>query len=100
DFARVRDLQRHERSVHGSKKEFICSECGGEFARRDSLQRHIRNCCVGASPVDRTGLTIYNKQLEIDVMEIKSGWRIASPFVVAQCRFLIGCSGLPLLCKF
>ncbi|TPX67161.1 hypothetical protein CcCBS67573_g07588 [Chytriomyces confervae] len=28
DFARLRDLQRHERSVHGSKKDFICSECG------------------------------------------------------------------------
>ncbi|KAI8840631.1 hypothetical protein BJ741DRAFT_595812 [Chytriomyces cf. hyalinus JEL632] len=51
DFARLRDLQRHERSVHGSKKDFICSDCGGEFARRDSLQRHIRNCCIGASPL-------------------------------------------------
>ncbi|KAJ3384898.1 hypothetical protein HDU80_000820, partial [Chytriomyces hyalinus] len=47
DFVRLRDMQRHTRSVHNvsaRKQEFVCDGCGGYFARKDSLQRHLKIC--------------------------------------------------------
>ncbi|KAI8841211.1 hypothetical protein BJ741DRAFT_595580, partial [Chytriomyces cf. hyalinus JEL632] len=49
DFVRLRDMQRHARSVHNlsaRKQEFMCDGCGGYFARKDSLQRHLKICDV------------------------------------------------------
>lgn len=46
-FRRSYDLARHKESKHregkGTKSNWICKGCGGEFARKDSLQRHALN---------------------------------------------------------
>ncbi|KAI5479912.1 zinc finger, C2H2-type domain containing protein [Pseudohyphozyma bogoriensis] len=48
-FRRSYDLARHKESKHGKvengmgKREWVCKGCGGEFARKDSLQRHAVN---------------------------------------------------------
>lgn len=46
-FKRPSDVNKHVKSVHCEKKEFVCSVCKREFARKDycqvSLQRRIRS---------------------------------------------------------
>ena len=38
-FTQLRNLTRHERSVHREKK-FICDQCSASFTRKDDLKRH------------------------------------------------------------
>ena len=38
-FTKLRNLTRHERSIHG-KKEFSCDHCSKSFTRKDDLKRH------------------------------------------------------------
>ncbi|KAI8841212.1 hypothetical protein BJ741DRAFT_529970 [Chytriomyces cf. hyalinus JEL632] len=47
-FVRLRDMKRHENSLHSSglRKEFSCVDCGMEFGRKDSLRRHRKTCVV------------------------------------------------------
>ena len=41
-FQRKSDLNRHQRTVHGSAT-LQCGNCGARFSRKDSLMRHIKN---------------------------------------------------------
>ncbi|TPX45810.1 hypothetical protein CcCBS67573_g10348 [Chytriomyces confervae] len=49
-FVRLRDMKRHENSLHssGPRKEFSCVDCGMEFGRKDSLRRHLKTCVAHA----------------------------------------------------
>ena len=41
-FKRKSDLNRHQRTVHGSAT-LQCGNCGARFSRKDSLMRHIKS---------------------------------------------------------
>ncbi|KAJ5454190.1 C2H2 type zinc finger domain protein [Penicillium daleae] len=41
-YQRKEHLNRHERSKHIEQQALVCSRCGGEFRRSDTLRRHIQ----------------------------------------------------------
>ena len=40
-FKTIRDLRRHERSIHYLEK-FQCIECGSKFTRKDNMEVHVK----------------------------------------------------------
>ncbi|KAF2734930.1 hypothetical protein EJ04DRAFT_223386 [Polyplosphaeria fusca] len=44
-FVRKTDLDRHDISVHQKLKEYPCSKCNAQFARKDTLRRHEEDGC-------------------------------------------------------
>jgi hypothetical protein len=45
-FVRKTDLERHRSSVHEKKRSWRCEMCGGGFARKDTLRRHVEDGCA------------------------------------------------------
>ncbi len=39
-FTQLRNLNRHEKTIHGEKKAFVCDQCSESFTRNDALKRH------------------------------------------------------------
>lgn len=42
-FNRLRQLTRHESSIHNNISSFVCDKCSKKFGRIDLLNRHLKN---------------------------------------------------------
>ncbi|EAW15938.1 C2H2 type zinc finger domain protein [Aspergillus fischeri NRRL 181] len=52
-YRRKEHLNRHERSKHINQQAFVCSRCGREFQRSDTLRRHVQKQHKTTEPLNR-----------------------------------------------
>ena len=42
EFAQMRNIMRHVKTVHEGIKDYKCKECGNYFGAKQTLQRHMK----------------------------------------------------------